>query len=250
MKFEKLTLELNDSKDGYIVTACEKDAVEVQIPQKVDGLPVRSIGENAFKDCNELRSVIFPENGIEAFIEDEMFKEIGEYAFSGCIALQSIEIPNGTWCIGYGAFYGCESLKSAQFEWGVFIGPYAFAQCEKLKEVSEMGSVSEGAFSNCISLEKFPVGSAATEISEDAFEHCYALKEIVIPASVKRIESLAFRGCRGLKRVIFEDPNGWFVEFRYAGFDDRALDLTDPLKNAEMLSRQDFDDGIITWYKK
>jgi hypothetical protein len=34
------------------------------------------------------------------------------------------------------------------------------------------------------------------------------------------------------------------------GQEERALDVSDPLKNAEMLSRQDFDDGVIAWYRK
>ena len=250
IQYEKLTLRLNKSETAYTVTDCEQDAVEVTIPKEVDGVPVTGVGANAFKDCENLRSVIFPENDVDDFIEDKTFKEIGDYAFSGCKSLRFVELPDWTWEIGRGAFCDCTALESAKFSDSVYVYSYAFYYCENLKEVTAVRHVNEGVFSHCKSLENFPVTSETTEIAEDAFEHCYALKEIVIPASVKRIEALAFRSCRGLKRVIFENPDGWYVNFRYMGQKERALDLSDPEKNAEMLSRQDFDDGVIAWYRK
>lgn len=250
VKIGALIFTPNDEKDGYIVSACDKEAVEVVIPKKAQGLPVRGIGERAFENCEKLRSVTFPENDVDSFINDETFQEIGEYAFLGCSSLEAVVIPEGVWTVARGAFYGCKALKSVEIPDDVYVGGYAFCHCENLRDVSKIRYASEGTFSHCKSLEVFPVSSGVQEISEDAFEHCYALKEIVIPASVKSIEALAFRSCYGLKKVVFEETNGWFVSFRYAGFEDRALDVTDPLKNAEMLSLQDFDDGVISWYKK
>jgi hypothetical protein len=250
VKIGALTFTRNDAEDGYIVSGCDKDIEEMVIPKKVEGLPVRGIGENAFEDCEKLRLVILPENDVDSFINGETFQEIGEYAFSGCLALENIVIPEGVWTVARGAFYGCRALKTVEMPEDVYVGSYAFCHCENLKEITKIRHASEGAFSHCKSLEVFPVSSGVQEISEDAFEHCYALKEIVIPASVKSIEALAFRSCYGLQRVVFENPNGWFVEFRYMGQEERALDVSDPLKNAEMLSRQDFDDGVIAGYRK
>ena len=250
IQYEKLTLRSNESETAYTVTDCEKDAVEVTIPKEVDGVPVTGVGENAFKDCDKLCLVNFPENDVDDFIDEKTFRVIGDYAFSGCTSLRFIELPDWTWEIGRGAFCDCAALESAKFSDDAYVYSYAFYHCENLREVTAVRHVNEGVFSHCKSLENFPVASGAKEIGEDAFEHCYALKEIVIPASVKRIEALAFRSCRGLQRVVFEKPEDWYVSFRYAGQKARALDLSNPEKNAEMLSRQDFDDGVIVWYRK
>ena len=72
---------------------------------------------------------------------------------------------------------------------------------------------------------------------------------IVIPKNVKRIGTLAFRGCYGLKSVTFEDPDGWFATNMYSDT-EFSLNLSKPENNAKLLSSQDFDDGVTSWYKK
>ena len=61
--------------------------------------------------------------------------------------------------------------------------------------------------------------------------------------------SLAFRSCYGLKRVTFENPEGWYWTCVYNDT-DYDLDLSNPEKNAEMLSTMDFDDGCGGWFRK
>ena len=70
---------------------------------------LRSIAEAAFRQCENLESVIIPE-GVE---------EIGEQAFLGCKNLKSITLPASLRRIGRRAFARCENLESVIIPEGV-----------------------------------------------------------------------------------------------------------------------------------
>lgn len=65
---------------------------DVVVPQGV-----KSIGINAFYNCNNIKSIILPEGLIS----------IGAYAFRGCTNLTSINIPKSVTKIADGAFLDC-----------------------------------------------------------------------------------------------------------------------------------------------
>lgn len=237
---------LRKGEEGWVVVGCDPEVSSVNIPVTVCGEPIVAIGGGAFANCNNLREVIFPET--EEYVEaDVLGFEIGEYAFENCISLLKISLPDILSCVWRGAFYGCSMLKKVEMP-DCFVGSYAFYGCERLVEVPKLRSISEGVFSHCKALEIFPVEAGCRSIDEDAFYHCYGLVDIEIPASVARIEPMAFRSCYNLRSVTFEAPEGWHTSSRYRG-GEFALDLSDPKKNAEMLSKMDFDDGVRSWYK-
>ena len=249
IKYEGLTLSLDKFEHTCIITECEKDVGSVEIPLEVNGFLVIGIEEQAFKGCSMLESVTFPCS--EDFYTHDSFAsmfEIGDYAFNYCTSLKSIDIPGHVSSIGRGAFCGCSSLKSVSVP-DCYIGPFAFYDCKSLEKINPTDSISEGIFSGCESLKVFPVSSKTVEIEEDAFEHCYELVDITIPKGVEKIGPLAFRSCYGLKRVTFENPEGWYWTCVYNDT-DYDLDLSNPEKNAEMLSTMDFDDGCFGWFRK
>ncbi len=249
IKYEKLTLRPDKFESTCTIVGCEKDAQSVEIPLCVNGLLVVGIEEYAFKNCAMLESVIFPTE--EAYYTSDSFTslfEIGDYAFNYCTALKSIEIPCHVSSIGRGAFCGCSSLATVSVP-DCYIGPFAFYECKSLEKINPIDCISEGIFSGCESLKVFPVSNRTTEIKEDAFEHCYELVDITIPKGVERIGPLAFRSCCGLKRVTFENPEGWYWTCVYND-EDYDLDLSNPEKNAEMLSTMDFDDGCGGWQRR
>ena len=84
----------------YVLTDAKANLTDVKIPSKVRGLPVRSIGADAFRYCFSLTSVTIG-NGV---------KSIGGYAFSGCYKLTSVTIPDSVTSIGDRAFWDCGSL--------------------------------------------------------------------------------------------------------------------------------------------
>ncbi|MBO5327689.1 MAG: leucine-rich repeat domain-containing protein [Clostridia bacterium] len=247
--FGKLTLVTSDYEPGLTISACEEDVVEIDIPAKVNGIPVIKIGDRAFANCRKLQKVNFPEYEPEDYLNDEVLREIGGNSFMDCSSLIKLELPETVTFIGHGAFYYCTALKKITFNPRAYVSACAFAKCTSLKEVTPVSQVNEGVFSHCESLTSLPITSKVDEIGEDAFEHCDGLTEILIPKQIESIGSLAFRNAMGLKRVIFEEKNGWYWHCRYDG-KNRPINVSDPEKNAHSLKWQDFDDGVSGWYRK
>ena len=248
IKQGKLTFICEEESGLCRVSACEKDATEIEIPFEVNGMNVISICAHAFEDCTELVSLKLPDLPEELYFERDGLELIGSYAFSGCSKLKEIEIPDTVGTIERGAFYGCDELERVTILRRCYIGDYAFARCRSLKEISPLPYVSEGMFSQCESLSEIAFLPKVKMIEEDAFEHT-ALEQVVIPKTIKNIGKLAFRSCYNLKTVTFEDPEGWWWKCRYND-EEYPLDLSSPEKNAKTLSRMDFDDGVSYWYKK
>ena len=246
IKHGALTLSDREGDGSLWVISCEKDAKEVDIPGKVDGMSVMGVGEYAFCDCAELTRVGFPEAELADYISGVPFSVIEEHAFMNCVSLVEAILPESVISVGHGAFLGCKSLVRARVPAITYLAAYAFARCPALSDINPTSSLSEGVFSECVSLREYKIPAGTEDICEDAFESCEGLSEMIIPSSVRRIEALAFRGCASLARVVFEEPSGWREVNSYRR-EDIPLDLTSPERNAEMLSRMDFDDGVIAW---
>ena len=113
------------------------------------------IGEDAFRNCKELISVVIPSS----------VKRIFGGAFAGCSTLTSLVISEGVaqiggnnnWNESYSTFNGCSSLTSVVIPEGVnALGPKAFSDCTSLKEVtlpSTITWVGNALFSNCTNLK-------------------------------------------------------------------------------------------------
>ncbi len=67
--------------------------------------------------------------------------------------------------------------------------------------------IGEGAFKNCVKLEKLEIGNEVEVIEKEAFRGCKELKEIILPKSVKRVGESAFRDCISLTKLIVENED-------------------------------------------
>jgi hypothetical protein len=166
------------------------------LPSTINGLPVTSIGVNAFYDCTSLTSVAIGTN--VASILGSAFEmcsltnvtipssvtSIGDYAFSQA-SLTSLTIGNGVTSIGQAAFSGCSGLTS------VIIG-------------NNVTSIGDGVFEHCWSLKRVTMPDSVTNIGYEAFADCRSLTNITIPNSVTSIEDLAFQQCTSLTAVYFQ----------------------------------------------
>ncbi|MCL2708447.1 MAG: leucine-rich repeat domain-containing protein, partial [Defluviitaleaceae bacterium] len=111
--------EYRITEDGIRITGYNGASVTVRIPEKIEGIPVTSIGSYAFYGTG-ITSVIIPDGVFE--IRDGAFMDnveltraelgsgliyIGNGAFMG-VGLTSLTIPDGVIEIGDGAFTGYE----------------------------------------------------------------------------------------------------------------------------------------------
>jgi len=79
-----------------------------------------------------------------------------------------------------------------------------FKECSRLREVilnEGLRKIGEGAFADCISLERIVFPSTVLEIGDDAFFGCTRLREVVLNEGVTQIGKQAFRGCSSLKAI-------------------------------------------------
>ena len=179
---------------------------------------VKSIGDSAFYDCNELTSIVIPNgvtsigsftfyncNELTGIVIPESVTSIGDFAFEDCRALTSITIPDSVNYIGKNAFWYCENLISIVLPKGITKIYYStFSGCTNLINVTIPNSVTEidnHAFAECSSLINIEIPDSVTSIGDYAFQYCTALTSIVIPDSVTNIGSEAFEGCASLESV-------------------------------------------------
>ena len=111
--------ELEDASDGTkILLKYKGDGGEVIIP---DELNITIIGRDAFKESDVFK------------IKSNTVERIGNYAFENCENLKSVDFPN-TEIIGENAFTHCSNLESVNFPKVKVIEYRAFYNCGKLRE--------------------------------------------------------------------------------------------------------------------
>lgn len=199
----------------------------VQIPDTVDGLPIKEInsfafyqnlhvqsvvipnsvlyiGEKTFAECEKLQKVVLGDHvlslGNYAFNQSralteillsERLNELGTMVFAECSSLKSIALPKSLNSLGYGMFFNCTSLSNVEFhDQLAYIGRYAFNSCTSLRT----------EYKNC-----FYVGTPEnpymilTELTD------YKLNHYEIHPDTKYIAGGAFNFCEQLTAIVIPD---------------------------------------------
>lgn len=201
--YDLLEYEIIDGT-SVTITKCVDSVTKIDIPSELEDLPVTSIGEGAFLDCDQLTSVRFP-NSLEI---------IGNGAFCNCKSLESIYLPHVT-TIGMSAFSNCTALKSVDI-------------------LCDLTTIGDEAFSACSSLTSIVIPDGVTTIGMCAFTGCSSLTSATIPDSVTFMgrENLhAFSNCN--KLTIYGNAGSYaetFAEEHNIPFVQRTGTLDNGLK--------------------
>lgn len=230
--YENLSYTIADS--GIVIIDCDESATSVIIPEQIDGIPVVTIGDQAFWQCSKLTSITIPSSVIyiwpRAFIgcnsltdlvvdpqnrnyivEDDVLFDITKTNLVHCPTTKIGEytIPDSVTAIGYYAFKGCNRLTSVTIPDSItYISDFVFDGCSGLTNITVPDSVTflgQGVFKNCSGLTSVTLPNAITSIASDTFYDCINLPDITIPDSVTSIGRCAFLNCKKLKSITIPD---------------------------------------------
>jgi hypothetical protein len=145
------------SKDGksVIIEEYNGKATAVNIPAKIQNLPVTEIGEEAFSKKSSITSVTIP-SGVTS---------IGVGAFNNCNSLTNVTIPSSVKTIGSRAFYACTKLTSITIPASVTI-------------------IENSVFSDCYGLTSITIPASVTKISSEAFNFCRELTSVTFGGTI------------------------------------------------------------------
>ena len=189
------SLTINGGSNPLSFTKKFYSAPDVEVTDLVIPEGVTSIPQNAFYQCEGIKSVSLPST----------LTTIGESAFYGCNGLKSVAIPAGAE-IGYGAFQRCENLTNVTISEGVSkIGGSAFAYTglTSLTLPSTITSMSQ-SFYGCADLATLTLTPGITTLG-GSFYNCPSLTTVNIPGSIKEIGSSDFSNCTGLTTVTLNE---------------------------------------------
>lgn len=127
---------INDD-NTITITDYKGKAETVIIPSEIDGISVKSIGGEAFNNCDTIKHVTISE-GITSIDSNRYFG-----AFAGCNNLESVSLPSTLKIIGDNAFMPCHGLTHINLPDGLIsIGDDSFGSCYILGNIDLPNSLT------------------------------------------------------------------------------------------------------------
>ena len=217
--------EYTISNGEATITAYKGTASTLNIPAVIDGYTVTAIGDRAIYDsAKDLAKVVA--------IPDTV-RTIGETAFYNCQQLEKLTLSEGLQTIGAHAFMKCQKLKSVSIPSTVTsIGRQAFSDCTVLESVqlniaSDTLNLASFAFLNCPSLKTIEISSSNIEIEGKALGYTYDYDKEIYGST-----GLTIRGFTGSPAYAYYQMNSDNV--KWAPLNRTLLSITVKQKPAKM----------------
>ncbi len=191
---EWLSYEINEDSSGVTITQCDSSAaVDIVIPEEIDGLPVTTIGDYAFQRCSSITGITIPPS----------IKKVGSVAFSRSYALKGVYITD------------LEKWMEIDF---ADVGSNPTRLAGKLyldgELITDLGipegteCIKEWTFYGCTDITKITIPESVTSIMYSAFGNCTGVESVTIPKNVLSIDGNPFIGCGSLNIDVDKDnPN-------------------------------------------
>ena len=214
--------------DGVLTGAegLTESGMTVEIPSVVNGITVREIGQDVFKDNKNIAVLIIP-NTVE---------RLGYRVCSGCTALREVRLSSSLRVISDEAFDGCSSLQKVNFPSTLkeirsdafsgtalteFTAPdsltdiwgNAFKDCTALKsvELNNVRNLGSGAFMNCTALESVSLSDNMEKLNDHIFDGCASLARIDMPDKPIAVSFTVLGGT-----AYYNNPSNWENGVLYA----------------------------------
>ena len=214
--------------DGVLTGAegLTESGMTVEIPSVVNGITVREIGQDVFKDNKNIAVLIIPDT----------VERLGYRVCSGCTALREVRLSSSLRVISDEAFDGCSSLQKVNFPATLkeirsdafsgtalteFTAPdsltdiwgYAFKDCTALKsvELNNVRNLGSGAFMNCTALESVSLSDNMEKLNDHIFDGCASLARIDMPDKPIAVSFTALGGT-----AYYNNPSNWEKGVLYA----------------------------------
>ena len=198
----------------YIVVNYVGNESTIIIPSTYNGLPVKRIGNSAFKECSSIENIIIS-NGVEI---------IEPLAFYKCSNLKNITIPNSIEEIRDAAFTYCFDLTNVYINnvsiwlgvyfWDYFANPLYYA---------------ENLYVDGVLITNLVIPDDITYLKGLAFRNFQSLTSVTIPKNVTKIDGGFFYGCENLKTINYlgseEEWKKITVVFDNYNFNFKSVDI-------------------------
>ena len=243
-------------------------ALQLVLPESLDGHPVTSIGEEAFYDYSySMENVVIPASvthiGPNAFSSTDLAEieipagviSMGDNPFGYCMRLKTITVAEGN-----PAFYVQDGVLFCREDHSLVCFPNLAADPEEDEQVTytvpagteiirgdafggveclsgillpdSLRVIGSQAFGFCFGLDSLTIPDSVTELGDAAFDTCAYLGRVVLPAGLKRIPSMLFYECENLYDVDIPET--------VTEIGDSAFDFCGSLEHARI------PDGVTT----
>lgn len=218
---------------------------------------VKTIEDNAFKDCTSLSKVVMPDSienfGLDVFTNSPyMKKEFGDFVIMGGILSKyrgtekDVTIPDNVTTIGKNAFaeaYQVETIiipdtvkTIANNLFGTIYtrGDNPKPQLKKVVIGNGVTSIGYKAFASCEKLTKVVFGTGLSSIGQEAYSECKKLKAIDLSkTALSGIKQEAFSGCCNVKDLILPSTIEIIDRGAFSGISLGVVQLPKSVKKVE-----------------